>query len=180
MCAIEKGILGEQGFSIRSMPFPNAGGLPPGKRVTGIVDYDNKNLAWNRYELSDGVTLRVIALPMIILSTDMTDSKGMPGYIVTWNTILRVTAPESLMGTPTPPLSPDQLKRSPTTVVSPLTNEEPWSEFELKDGHILQARTIATEVRRVSNSFDGTGMPMFLVSAQTVVNVQEPQNEAGE
>lgn len=161
------------------MPYPPIG-LPPGKRITGTVDYDIKELEWNRYEFSTGITLCSIAIPLTIFSTDMVDPKGMPGYIITWNNILRVTAPESATGTPTPPPTPDQLKRLPSAVISPITNSEPWSMFELKDGHTLRARTISTEIRRATNAFDQTGMPMFLVSSQTVVDVSDTQSVENE
>ena len=155
------------------MPYPPIAGLPPGKQITGIVDYDNVKVEWNRYELSNGITLCLTALPLAIFATDMTDAKGMPAYIITWSNVLRVTAPEAHSGTPTPPIPPDQLRRTPTTLVKPLTSNEPWSEFELRDGHTLRSRLIVTEIRRITNAFDQMGMPSFLVNSQNVLDVSE-------
>jgi hypothetical protein len=158
------------------LPYSPIAGLPPGKRITACVDYDNAKVEWNRYEFADGITLCLTALPLTIFSTDMTDPKGMPVYILVWSNVLRVTAPESLAGAPTPALAPEQLKRVPSTVMKPLTVTEPWSEFELKDGHTLRSRLIATEIRRVTNAFDQTGMPLFIVNSQTVLDISETQS----
>ncbi len=162
------------------MPFQPIAGLPPGKRITATVDYDNVSVNWNRYELSDGVTLCLTAVPAAIFSTDMTDPRGMPVYIVAWNNMLRITAPERLTGTPTPMPSPEQMKRMPTTVVKPVASDEPWNEFALKDGHTLKSRVIATEIRRVPNMFDPTGMPLHLVNSQPVLDVSESETSQRE
>jgi hypothetical protein len=162
------------------LPFQPIAGLPPGKRITAAVDYDNVKVEWNRYELVNGVTLCLTALPATIFSTDITDPKGMPVYIITWNNILRITAPESLTGTPTPIPRPDQLSRTPSTLMKPLAAEEPWSEFALKDGHTLRSRVIVTEIRRVGNAFDPTGMPLHVVNSQTVLDVSETQRGTSE
>lgn len=135
---------------------------------------------WNRYELANGVTLCMTALPAVIFATDFTDQKGMPAYIITWNNVLRITAPENLTGAPTPVPTPEQVKRTPSTVVKPITVDEPWSEFALKDGHTLRSRLIVTEIRHVSKMFDPTGMPLHLVSSQPVVDVSETQTDSSE
>lgn len=162
------------------MPFPQIGGLPPGKKVVGIVDYDNVKVEWNRYELDSGVTLCLTSLPATIFVTDMTDPKGMPGYVITWNNLVRITAPENMLGAPAPPPNPEALKRAPSSVVRPLTVSEPWCEFELKDGHTLRSRLIVTEIRRVNKAYDQAGMPLFMVNSQTVVDVSDTQTTARE
>lgn len=162
------------------MPFPPVAGLPPGTQVTGSVDFDNIKVDWNRYELPNGVTLCLAALPTAIYLTNAKDPKGMPAYLITWSNVLRVIAPENLTGTPSPPLQAEQLKRSPSTIVKPLTTSEPWSEFGLKDGHTVRLRLIVTEIRRITNAFDSTGMPLFTLNSQTVVDVSDSTETTGE
>ena len=162
------------------MPFQPIAGLPPGKKITSMVDYDNVSVNWNRYELANGITLSVTSLPAAIFATDMTDPMGKPLYIVAWNNVVRITAPENLTGTPTPMPVPDQMRRLPTTAVKPITSDEPWNEFALKDGHTLKARVIVTEIRRVQNMFDPTGMPLFIVNSQQVLDISETEASARE
>lgn len=138
-----------------------------------MVDYDNVKVGWSRYELENGITICLTALPLYIFSTDTIDPKGMPGYVITWNNAFRLTVPENLTGAPAPPLTPEQTKRAPSVIVRPLTFNEPWNEFELSDGHTLRSRVIVTEIRRVINAFDPSGIPVFPVVSQIVIDVSE-------
>jgi len=149
------------------LPYPALKQVLPGRHITACVDYENSKLEWKRYETDSGIVLRVVALPLSILSEDGVDEKGMPVYLMTWHVVMRVTAPENQAGAPTP-LPHDSLATTPTAVVLPEKSTEPWNEFMLNDGHTIKAKLIVTEIRRYLNCFDRTGMPLFTVNSKNV------------
>jgi hypothetical protein len=142
-----------------------------------MADYDVKHLNWSRYELKNGITLCVMAIPTAIYATNAKDPKGMPAYVVTWGNLLRVVAPDSQTGNPTAPIPLDQINLRPSTTMRPLTSDEPWNEFPLKTGFTLRTRTVVTEIRRINDAFDQTFMPMFAVSSSNVVDVSQTVSE---
>ncbi|MHB1909070.1 MAG: hypothetical protein ACYCQJ_09420 [Nitrososphaerales archaeon] len=158
------------------MPYPSIGGLPPGSMLTGIVDYDIEEVEWNKYELDDGITLCFLALPVVVFSTNQTQN-SMPVYTIIWNNMIRVVTDESHTGNPTAPVNPQQASTIPFDVVTPLTTNEPWNVFKLRDGHVLRSRTVASQIRRIRDSYDNLNMPMFGVISQTVIDVQNAEVE---
>ena len=153
------------------MPFPEFPGLQPGQRLTGQVDYDLKKVEWNEYEFPDGLTVRVLTLPLNVYSTNANDPSGMPVYVIMWNNLVRVVAQEKHLGKPTPPLPPNDLAKAPKLEMRPLTSSENWNEFELKDGHTIREKTVVSKFRRVKDVFDQTGSPLILIDAQNVLAV---------
>ena len=161
-----------------TMPYPSFPGMPPGKSITGTVDYDIKKLEWNKYEFGDGVTLCVVSIPQVVFSTNAVDQKGVPVFVVTWNTITRSIVPENSMGEPsTIVMTPEQMSKATSKEVRPLISQEPWNEFVLKDGHTLRGKIVVTEIRRMTTGFDQMGMPMFSISAQNVLGVSLTEME---
>ncbi len=154
------------------MPFPALPGLPPNTTVTGVVDYDIQKVEWNKYELNNGATVCFLQVPLVVFATNRTDPRGVAVYGILWNNFSRVVAPEGLTGNPSPQMTPDQIMRLAFEPVTPLTNQEPWNEFLLRDGHTIRGRAILTQLRHVIGHFDNSGMPIYSVYAQTVVDVQ--------
>ena len=167
-------------MKIVALPFPEFPGLQPGQHLTGQVDYDLKKVEWNEYEFPDGLTVRVLSLPLNVYSTNIVDPSGMPGYIILWNNLVRVVAQEKHLGKPTSPIPPNDLPKVPKIDLRPLTSSEDWNEFELKDGHTLREKTVVSKFRRVKDAFDSTGSPMIIIDAQQVVSVVLTESSAGE
>jgi hypothetical protein len=155
------------------MPYPSLQGLPQGASITGVTDYDIQKVEWNKYELSIGVTVCFLQLPSVVFTTNKADQNGMPIYAVMWNSFSRVVASnEKATGNPSVNMNPETVSSLPSEIKIPLTSQESWNEFLLRDGNTLRGRSILTQLRQVLNQFDNLGMPIFSVNAQTVIDVQ--------
>ena len=155
------------------MPYPSVPGVPQGASITGVIDYDIQKVEWNKYELASGLTICFLQLPSVVFTTNKTDQNGMPVYAVFWNNFSRVVASnEKMTGNASVNVTPESLAKLPTEIRTPLTSQEPWNEFLLRDGNTLRGRSILIQLRQIPNQFDALGMPAFTVNAQTVIDVQ--------
>jgi len=152
------------------MPFPQMQGLPEGASITGLLDYDIHKIEWNKYELKSGVTVCFLGMPQIF-TTNKLNPNGIPVYCVTWNSQTRVVASEKETGNSTMTNTPVDWTKLQSTLEETLTNSEPWNEYYLKDGHTLRARSVVTQIRRITGQFDQTNLPIFAVIAQQIVDV---------
>jgi hypothetical protein len=140
-----------------------------------IDNYEEFNVVkedWNIYRLEDGTVLRVRQLLVKIAKQPMTDPEEPNMSIETSNLLTAIFPPSNLRGPPSAQqYGPQELSQS---IVLPnmkyVPTQEVTNEYMTKSGIKLLFQIASLNVAR-TNKFGPSGEPVYLVNAQTNVQI---------
>lgn len=135
-------------------------------------DFDIVREPWNKYELSDGTTLKT----RIILQKVVRRQQGeRTGYGTMTQNLQIVFAPRERKGTPSnQTYSQQELQTSVEQEVRYTTTAEEWNEYAVDDGSRIRFHMTVTRISRTSK-FDSNGDPIYLVDSSIIGDISPPR-----
>jgi hypothetical protein len=134
------------------------------------VDFEVVTERWAVYQVHDKVPV-ILKARLILNKVIRTEEKDQMGYPVyspgTANPIFVTFAPKELRGEPTnPPPTPAQIHEAQKIDLKFTAKEEPWNEYQLRDGMTIRTRIVVTGVLKTP-FFVSDGDPLYIVSHDT-------------
>jgi len=144
------------------------------------VDFEIEREVWNVYELDDRSTIKMrcvlVKLLKSLTPTKIPPPPGMPKGIkgfefqTVFQNILAVTkSPLKLMGKPTPPLSPLELKKIDKIEVGYTPYLEDWNIYRLSDGTKLKVKLVVSAIYRIPKHYDLFGYPVYFINSTNAI-----------
>jgi hypothetical protein len=135
------------------------------KIVEEDLDFEIIREPWNKYKLEDGSILRLKNPSIKIYRTSQIDVFGLPVYRLGGITLLAVTVPKELLGTPS-----ENEQVDATDILCEMKFSiicEDWCEYKLSDGMVLKSKTVATKIVK-TKKFNKDGEPIYWASWQVL------------
>jgi len=163
------------------------------------VDFEIDKEGWNEYELHDGrhrVTLRMRAIltkiwkPKIIaieepvmigVPKESQSQKKIPKdeFQMSFQNIVVVgNCPAELMGSPTPPVPPNELSQLKTEDIEFTAFNEDWNVYTIpSSGMKLKIKLIVSSVGKAIEHYDQFGYPFYVVQSTNAVVPIPPKSK---
>lgn len=144
---------------------------PPMDKETEFEDFKIEREGWNVYRLVDGAIIKARQL-LVALRKDPSAQMFQPAFS---NLLVSVMAPQRLKGTPSSKqYSPQELSAAVTEKsLKYETIMEATNEYITETGIRLTIRLASLDVSGTSK-FDASGYPIYLINAQTQIQVIVP------
>lgn len=144
--------------------------------LTTTSDLDNLEFKvikeiWNEYELKDGTKIRGR-----MFLTRIAEDKNKPKPATTnskeqivdfqfsFSKHFEVFAPKDQLSAPTKIPSVKEIAEDKKMEVDPITMSEPWNIYEvIKNGTIIKAKLVVSEIHRVNDIYDQFGQPYYIL-----------------
>ena len=144
--------------------------------MTTTSDLDNLDFKvikeiWNEYELKDNTKIRGR-----MFLTRISENKNKPrpattnpkdqfvDYQFSFSKHFEVFAPKDQVRTPTKIPNVNEISQDKKIEVDPLTMSEPWNIYEVvKNGTIIKAKLVVSEIFRVDGVYDQFGQPYYIL-----------------
>ena len=144
--------------------------------LTTTADLDNLEFkiikeTWNDYELKDGTKIRGRMFITRIaenknspIPKDQKPGEQIVDYSFSFGKHFEVFSPKDQIGEPTPIPPLDQISEDKKIEVDPLLMSEPWNIYEIiKNGTIIKAKLVVSEIFKVNDIFDKFGQPYYIL-----------------
>lgn len=138
------------------------------------LDFSIEEEHWNEYELSDGSRIKARTLLKKIIRNPNTPEEMAfdiqpPIYVV--------YAPIANRGPRNNPPQEHEFNTLHSYEVRIRRPEEQWNRYRiLRTGHLIRIRLMVTEIRRIADRFDATGLPFYLVTSGPSIVISPPDN----
>jgi hypothetical protein len=154
------------------------------------VEFEVEKEVWNIYELEDGnerVTLKMRCIltkiikprimqnemPLIGLPPETQPPKRVQQQDLNMsfqNLLVVSNCPPNLMGTPSPPMLPNELQQLPTEEIQFTPFYEDWNVYTLQpSGQKIKIKLVVSSVVKVPGQFEQFGYPLYLVQSTNAV-----------
>ena len=144
--------------------------------MTNFADLDNLEFrtvkeTWNEYEFNNGTKLRGRMFLTRIAeekNAPRPESKK-PGELsqdlkFSFAKHFEVFAPKDQLGAPSVIPSVNDIPDKDKIEVDPMTMSEPWNTYEIiKNGTVVKAKLIVSEIFKVNGLFDRFGQPYYII-----------------
>jgi hypothetical protein len=135
------------------------------------MDFEIVEEDWNTYELSDGVIVRARTILKKILIDPINPNKY--GFD-TVPIILTVVAPLANRGEKNNVPTAEEYKTLPNYEIKINKSHEPFNSYRiLKNGQVMKLKLVMTKISRVSDRFDGNGLPIYLVNSGPMIHMEK-------
>jgi hypothetical protein len=136
------------------------------------LDFLIEEEGWNEHELADGSRIKARTFLKKIIR-DPNDPNNYRFDIQ--RPIYVVYAPPQNRGERNNPPKMEESSRLANYEVRTIRNDEPWNRYRiLRTGQTIRLRLTVTEFRRVTDRFDGEGLPFYKVTSGPTVVVNPP------
>lgn len=154
------------------------------------VDFDVEKEVWNTYELEDGngrVTLKMRCiltkiikprilqnnLPIVGVPPEMQPAKPLRQEELNMsfqNIVVVSNCPAELMGTPTPPLPPNELQQANSVEIPFNPFNEDWNVYVLQpSGQKIKVKLVVSAISKIIGQFDQFGYPLYFVQSTNAI-----------
>ena len=131
------------------------------------LDFDIIKEPWTKYKLEDSTIFRLKNPVLKAYKTNKLDNLGLPQYRVGGITLVAVTVPPELKGTPA-----ESLTIEPADIISEMKYSiisEDWCEYKLEDGAIFRTKVIATKIVK-TKKYNSEGDPIYTCNWQVLTD----------
>jgi len=144
------------------------------------VNFEIEREVWNIYELDDRSTIKMRCILVKLLKsltpTPISPPPGIPQgakamefQSVFQNIVTVIKTPSELMGTPTLPLSPQELEKINKIEVGYTPYLEDWNIYGLPDGSKLKVKLVVSAIYRIPKHYDQFGYPVYFVNSTNAI-----------
>ena len=140
-----------------------------------VVEFEPIEEHWNKYELQNHTVVRGR-----IIVTRFARNSHAPDptqFAISTQNIFVVDAPPESRGTPTPPLTMEEIANPQGVPVPVLTSNEVWNKYRiLQNGLVLKVKMVLDEAVRIQDKFDNDGMPQYVFRSSPLMTPDRRAN----
>ena len=142
------------------------------KQSFQVLPFEAVKEDWSLYRLRDKSIAKVRYILINVIKSIQLDVFGNPTFSFNYATVVGIIPEESLLGSPSPSISPEILNASIVEKdIDFETMAEPWNEYRT-EGKILRIKLVLTRIAR-TNVFDEHGIPIYLVNTQPIIKMEQ-------
>lgn len=132
------------------------------------IEFEPIEEHWNKYELQNQTVVRGrVVVTRFAKDPRLNDPNQLA---LSTQNIFVVDAPVSSRGSPSLPLTAEEIANPRGTPVHVLTSNEVWNRYRiLSTGLVLKVKMVLDEAVRVPDRFDNDGMPQYVFRSSPLV-----------